>query len=100
VVVPFRDDFYEAQHPGPEDVLLLIEVADSSFDFDQRRKLPLYAGAGIREVWLVDLNRNVVLVHRSPKGRRYQDVRTASQGETLTPLAFPDLTIRVEEIVG
>lgn len=55
-----------AQHPTPEDVLLLIEVADTSLEYDRRTKLPLYARHGIPEEWIVDLTSDVVSVHRDP----------------------------------
>ena len=61
-----RADFYEADSPGPEDVLLVIEVADSSVDYDRHEKLPRYAQAGIPEVWLTVLPENVVEAHTEP----------------------------------
>jgi Uma2 family endonuclease len=74
-----RPDFYETAVPGPESVLLVIEVADSSLPYDRGVKLALYARAGIREVWLVDLTRNHVEVHREPTRDGYR------RGETLDP---------------
>ncbi len=65
---------YPDAHPGPGDVLLLVEVADSSIDFDRGAKLELYARAGIREFWIVDLTTDGVLVHRDPDGRHYASV--------------------------
>ncbi|HEX2172260.1 MAG TPA: Uma2 family endonuclease, partial [Dehalococcoidia bacterium] len=61
-----RDDYYAAAHPRPEDVLLVLEVADTSLAFDLEVKLPLYARARIPEVWVVDLNDDCVQVYRNP----------------------------------
>lgn len=66
-----RDDFYAEAHPGPEDVLLLIEVAASSLAFDRETKLPLYARFGIPEVWLVDVAGRTLDIQRDPDGGRY-----------------------------
>lgn len=61
-----RDDFYEAGHPQVEDVFLLVEVADTSIEFDQEVKIPLYAESGISEVWVVDINQQCLEVYRQP----------------------------------
>lgn len=80
-----RLDFYAAAHPGPKDVLLLVEVADTSAGYDQRVKLPLYARAGIPEVWLVDLEGDRIEVLREPAAGRYRSVRVYRRGDRLTP---------------
>ncbi len=95
-----RADFYASAHPGPSDVLLVIEVAESSADYDREHKLPLYGRAGIPEAWVVDLSRGEVVVGRDPSPEGYRTVRIARRGETLSPLAFPDLALPVEEILG
>jgi Uma2 family endonuclease len=78
-------------HPGPEEILLAIEVADSSRRFDRRVKLPLYARArGIREAWLVDLTTRAVEGHRAPGAEGYGVVTRVERGGPLAPLAFPD----------
>ena len=94
-----RPDFSGAWLPQSTDTLLVTEVADTSVEYD-RDKLRLYANAGIAEVWLVNLPADVVEVHRNPRGERYLKVRTARRGETIAPLAFPDLTLRVDAILG
>ena len=99
-VLRYRRDGYQAAHPGPADVLLLIEVADSSLDYDRGTKVPLYAGTGISEVWVVDLTGDAVDVFREPRDGRYTAMRTAHRGETLTPLALPQLGLRVDDILG
>ena len=65
-VVAIRSDFYELAHPRPDDLYLLIEVADSSFQYDRDFKLPLYARHGVKEVWLVDIEAKTLRVSRSP----------------------------------
>ena len=65
-----------------------------------RRKAPLYARAGVRELWLVDIPAGVLDVQREPSADGYRDVRTLRHGESLTPLAFPDVTLAVDDILG
>jgi Uma2 family endonuclease len=88
-----RADFYASAHPGPSDVLLLIEVADSSLEYDRSIKLPLYAHHGVAEVWLVDLDNNVVRFFRGNDGSGYTDI-TATETPRATPVAaLPGITI-------
>lgn len=95
-----RQDFYTTAHPQAADVLLLIEVADSTLRLDRRVKIPLYARVGVREVWLVDLTTARLEVHREPLGDRYSDVRVLARGERVAPEAFPDLSLDVAELIG
>jgi Uma2 family endonuclease len=94
-----KDDFYESGHPTPEETFLVIEVADTSYSRDVK-KLRLYAQQGVPEVWIGDLNRGVLRVSRSPRGDRYAETLELSRGESLAPLAFPDVLVRVEDILG
>ncbi len=82
--------------PTPEDVLLLIEVADTSLASDRDVKLPLYAVAGIAEVWLVDLNTNVIERHTEPSESGYRLVRRVGRGETLESVVLPALALPVD----
>src|SRR5262245_40846179 len=86
-----RSDFYSGAHPVAGDVLLLIEVAGATLRLDRRVKIPLYARAGVGEVWLLDLTTERVEVFRAASGGRYGDVMRLERGATLAPLAFPDL---------
>jgi Uma2 family endonuclease len=95
-----RADFYAELHPRPRDVLLGIEVMDSSRSYDRTLKLPLYAKAELREVWLIDLKAETVDVHRRPALRGYRSSETYGRGRVITPLAFPRLRVRVNEILG
>lgn len=100
VVLRFRDDFYETAHPTEEAALLVIEVADTSERYDRRTKGPLYARYGIPELWIVDLNRDRITRHRNPTPRGYATTRVYRRGERLSPLAFPDLKIAVDDVLG
>jgi Uma2 family endonuclease len=96
----FRPDFYRAGHPGPADVLLLIEVGDSSVAFDREVKTPLYAGAGIPEVWIVDLLADCIEVYRRPGARGYAEVTRHLRGGRMSPAALPDIVVDVSAVLG
>ncbi len=95
-----RPDDYADGHPGPKDVLLLVEVADTTAAWDRRRKLPIYAAAGVREVWLVDLAVGTVEVCRRPEGGgSYQDVRLVGPDQSLSPQAFLDASLLAGDLL-
>ncbi len=100
VVLAPRADDYADSLPGPESVLLLIEVADSSLLYDARRKLSLYARAGIAEYWLADLVRSQIEVLRGPSGDSYSSQLTAYRDDEASPAALPQVTIHVADIFG
>ncbi len=89
---------YPHEHPRPSDIYLLIEVADSSLEFDLGAKLELYARAGIREFWVVDLPGNRVLVHRGPNGGGYDPTPIVDMSGTVQVEALPDVTISAARI--
>lgn len=89
-----RDDFYSKSHALPGDILLVIEVSNTTLRFDVGRKTELYLAGGVPEVWVVDVNAEVVHV-ATPAGRR-----AVPRGESLAPEAFPDLVLHVTDIVG
>lgn len=93
-------DFYESAHPGPEDVLLLVEVSDTSADYDREVKLPLYARHAIAEVWLVDLEAGSIGVYRAPTDQGYQEVSHLDRDQRISPIAFPQLELAVGDIIG
>jgi Uma2 family endonuclease len=95
-----RPDAYRTALPRSADVLLVIEVADTSLQRDRGDKLPLYAEASIPESWLVNLPGDHIELHRQPRDGRYHEVRTASRSETISPLAFPNLALRIDDILG
>ena len=95
-----RPDFYARAHPGPSDILLLVEVADTSAEMDREVKMPLYARAGIPEVWIVDLEGECVEVYREPTPQGYQNVRRIRRGQRVSPQAVPDLELAVDDLFG
>ena len=99
-IVVFRPDFYALSHPRPADVLLLIEVAESSGQKDRLTKQPAYAASGIREYWIVDLPQDLIEVCTQPVESVYQSIRQVARGGSLTPELLPGLTLRAEELLG
>lgn len=95
-----RADFYASALPEPQDVLLLIEVADSALAYDRRTKIPLYARAALTDVWLVDVDAGRISLYRTPGHRSYRDVLVPAPGESFTPLAFPDITVTLADLLG
>jgi Uma2 family endonuclease len=98
VLAPRGDDYDRPPHPGPSDVLLLIEVADSSLEYDRTTKAALYAESGIGEYWIVNLTDRVVEVHWRPVAGSYQDTRDAGVGETLGIAALPGVSLPVSDL--
>lgn len=94
-----RSDDYEHALPGPGDVLLLIEVADTSLAYDRDVKLPRYARAGIPEIWIVALTSSQVLVYGDPSPAGYRRTLTLGRGDTLSSAAFPDLRLSVDGLL-
>ncbi len=99
-ILKLNPDFYLSHHPAPDDIYLLVEVADSTLELDRTIKLPLYAEAGIAEVWIVNLQDRGIEVYRNPAGTTYQSIQTMTQGQTLTIALLPGVTIAVHEILG
>jgi len=95
-----RDDFYAQAHPTAEDALLIIEIADTSIEYDHDIKLPAYARSAVPEVWIVDLPAGTVVVHADLANGVYRTVSTYQRGNSITPLHFPDLSIEVASILG
>jgi Uma2 family endonuclease len=91
--VPYKD-----ADRGPEDALLLIEVAETSLAYDRSTKLRLYAAAGIVEYWVVDCGAEAVEVHRAPHADGYHDVFRFAGAVTVSPQAFPDIVLSLTEI--
>jgi Uma2 family endonuclease len=100
LILKRRDDRYRHANPTAAAVLLLIEVADTTLAYDRDTKGARYAQAGIVEYWIVDLANDRLLVHRDPRDGAYQDIQVLTREDTVQPLAFPDLSIAVAEILG
>jgi Uma2 family endonuclease len=95
-----RDDFYAGALPRGRDVLLVVEVADTSVGFDREVKLPRYASAGIAEAWLVDLNSDVIEQHTRPLNGRYASMTTWQRGDVLRATTIEGLSADVQAIIG
>jgi Uma2 family endonuclease len=93
VVLVRREDYYRADHPRPADVLLIVEVAETSLAYDRDVKLPLYARAGIPQVWLVDVTGTVLTVFGEPAGDRYQAVAATGAPAAMSLAALPGTTV-------
>ncbi|WP_333875996.1 Uma2 family endonuclease [Methylobacter sp.] len=94
-----NNDFYCSCHPNADDVLLLIEVADSSLSFDQNQKLRLYASHSVPEYWLMNLNDSCVEVYRQPHGDCYGEKTTLRVGDTITLSQLNQITINITDIL-
>lgn len=97
-VIRTRD--YRESLPTPEDVLLLIEVSDTTLAYDRGVKLPLYARKGIREAWIIDLKAGAVERHTEPSPDGYRLTARAGRGETLASVALPEVVIAVDAALG
>jgi hypothetical protein len=95
-----RADFYGGRLPEAPDVLLLIEVSDSSLAFDQGVKLSLYARYGVSEYWVVDVEGKRILTYREPTANGYAAQAEFAAADAVAPQAFPDLKVAVGEIFG
>lgn len=86
--------------PGPDDVLLLIEVADTTLSYDRNIKLKLYARAGIEESWIVNLQSRCIEVYREPTAHGYSRKIELGPGDTISPLALPTVKVVVADLFG
>jgi Uma2 family endonuclease len=100
VLLQPRADYYATAHPVPSEVLLLVEVSDSTVDNDRNIKVPIYARSGIQEVWLWDLEVNCLEVYRNPTANGYTSIQKLERGEMVSPLAFPEFEVSVNFILG
>ena len=93
-----RADSYSGAHPAAEDVLLVVEIADTTLAFDTGTKIPLYARAGIAEAWVVDLQERAVRVFRDPSASGYRSSIAFSGDETVSALALPMVVIGLQAL--
>jgi Uma2 family endonuclease len=89
---------YSAKRPEPADVLLLIEVSDTTLKKDRASKARLYAEAGIQDYWIVNVKGRTIEVRRDPVGSKYQSVTIHKIGQAIHPLAFPDISLPVARL--
>ena len=99
-LLKFREDFYADAHPGSADVLVAVEISDTSLEYDLQVKLPLYARAGIPEVWLIDLRAEAVEVHSRPASGEYRERLRFRRGETFSSKAVSGLKLAASDVLG
>lgn len=92
-------DFYTTRHPKAADVLLLIEVSDSTLRFDREQKRRLYATHQIPEYWIVNLIDNCLEIYRQPDDGDYQEQTTLAKADTVSLVALPEIQVRVADIL-
>lgn len=100
VVLKPRADSYRSKRPEAEDTHLVVEVADTTFAYDSKVKLPRYAESGVPEVWIEKLDDNILFVYREPEGNLYKVCLTLRRGDSIALHAFPDIHFKVEELLG
>lgn len=100
VLLSPRADFYASRHAGPDDIMLIVEIADSSIEYDREVKARVYAGSGVREYWIADLGTGVVECCSEPRDGAYQSVRRYQRGELVAPESLPECRIAVEVLLG
>jgi Uma2 family endonuclease len=94
-----RADDYAGGAPGPADLLLVVEAADTSLAQDRQTKLLGYAAAGVRETWLLDLPGDALEAHREPRPTGYALIRRYQRGERVSPEALPDVAVAVADLL-
>ena len=95
-----RADYYASKHPTGEDTFLVLEVADTALRKDRKVKLPIYARLGVPEVWIEDLKHDLILVFRDRADTGYKKSLTFRRGDSLSAAAFPEITFKVEDLLG
>jgi Uma2 family endonuclease len=93
-----RADDYETKLPGAEDVLLIIEIADTTLTYDRDAKIPIYARQGIVEVWLLDVQTRSLSMFLDPGPKGYQRLLTPERSDTIAPSLLPSVTIRLSDL--
>jgi Uma2 family endonuclease len=98
-LLKWRDDFYANGLPTPADILLIIEVADSTIAYDREIKTPLYAASAIAEMWLCDVNQRIIMGHTQPSDSGYKRSQRYESGDTLSLTAFPEVIFNWEDLL-
>jgi Uma2 family endonuclease len=99
-VLRWHDDFYDQHHPTPADVLILIEVANTSLVYERTEKVPRYAAAGIPEVWLVDIAHRAVEQYAQPVNGQYIERKVLARGSLLQATVIPGLELPIDRMFG
>ena len=94
-----KEDFYASGHAGPADIFLIVEMADSSLEYDQKVKMQLYAETRIHEYWIADLRNDCVIAHTDSDKHTYRTIRTLQRGDSLVPQLLPECQIPVDVLL-
>jgi Uma2 family endonuclease len=100
VLLKFRKDSYRGKKPEAADALLVVEVADTTFAYDSRVKLPRYAAAGVPEVWIENLVDDLLMVYRNPEGKSYKTCLRLKTTDSVSVELFPDMVFVVSDFLG
>ena len=99
-LLKYRADFYRSRSAGPDDVLLIVEVSDTSLSYDRGVKLNLYAEFEIPETWIANIQARTIEVYSNPVDGEYTERRNYQHGQTVTPAAFPDIALPVADVIS
>ena len=97
VVAGAPDDY--KKHPVPSEALLLVEISDATYRYDQGLKADIYAASGIVEYWIVNLRQRTLEIRRDPRSGKYQTLETYGEIETVIPLAAPNAALQVASLL-
>ncbi len=97
-ILKWRDDFYTDALPTPKDILLIIEVADSTIAYDRNVKMPLYAANGVPEMWIFDVNQQIIEGYSQPSSSGYKRSQRYEQGDALSINDFPEVIFNWEDL--
>ncbi|MDE5109620.1 MAG: Uma2 family endonuclease [Trichodesmium sp. St17_bin3_1_1] len=100
ILLRWREDYYAKKYPQPKDIFLLIEIVDSIVKYDREVKIPLYAKNRISEVWLIDLNKELIEVYWNIVGTIYKKKEQFFRGDRLIIQAFDNMSLTVDRILG
>jgi Uma2 family endonuclease len=100
VVLKRRADYYASKTPTADDTLFVVEVSDTTLRYDTKVKLPIYARTGVAEVWIENLEKDTMLVCRDHAGSNYKTQLTLRRSDSISPLVFPDVIFKVEDLLG
>jgi Uma2 family endonuclease len=99
-IIQYRADYYAAAHPTPDDIALVIEVSDTSLEYDRENKLLRYAESLIGEVWIIDIENQQVEQYTNPANGQYRMKQTWLHGQQVTSYRLPSVTLQVDDILG
>jgi len=95
-----QTDYYASRLPGPPDILLVVEIAESSLEYDREVKARIYAEVGIPEFWLADLNASLVSCYSAPQDGSYRTLRQHRRGDSIAPQMCPDCVVLVDVLLA